>query len=109
MEVYSLIISYWLLYRRAIFPPRNCLSPCQCEKIAQFETELLRDGTETINFISLLHVVILLMRRNGVGCVRNPMSPPHPEVVQFLYSFRDSETDYFSFPYLFPTVRKRDL
>lgn len=25
-----------------------------------------------------------------------PMSPPHPEVVQFLYSFRSSETDYFS-------------
>lgn len=94
---------------RAVFPPRDCLSPCQCEKIAQFETELLRDGTETINFISPLHVVILLMRRDGMWCVPNPMSPPHPEVVQFLYSFSGSETDYFSFPFLFLTVRKRDL
>lgn len=91
---------------RAVFPPRDCLSPCQCEKIAQFETELLRDGTETINFISPLHVVILLMRRDGMWCVPNPMSPLHPEVVQFLYSFSGSETDYFSFPFFVSHCQK---
>lgn len=92
---------------RAVFPPRDCLSPCQREKIAQFETELLRDGTETINFISLLYVAVL-MSRDGMGYFPSPMSPPLPEVVQFLYSFRGSETDCLFF-FLLPTVRKRDL